>query len=164
MYTHKVRVSMQLERIENVPRVLLGSETQPLTTVPLCADVITGCWQRLVDINCCKDLLWSLESQKFQDEVRRVRISAWFSCLLYMQVGASTLSLTLTYIKIALISHIVIMNQAFYHLLLLGYEPGAGHLSFLANYTSNIATINRLSQFAHSADRSNSAPKLITER
>lgn len=42
VYTHKARVSMQLERIENVPRVLLGSETQPLTTVPLCADVITG--------------------------------------------------------------------------------------------------------------------------
>lgn len=52
---------MQLERIENVPRVLLGSETQPLTIVPLCADVITDYWQRLVD-------LWSLESQKFQDE------------------------------------------------------------------------------------------------
>lgn len=58
---------MQLERIENVPRVLLGSETQPLTTVPLCADVITDYWQRLVDTNCSTDL-WSLESRKFQDE------------------------------------------------------------------------------------------------
>lgn len=62
VYTHKVRVSMQLESIENVPRVLLGSETQPLTTVSLCcADVITG--KGLVDINCPKGLLWSLESQ-----------------------------------------------------------------------------------------------------
>ncbi len=49
--------------------------------------------------------------------------------------------------------------------ILIGYEPGAGHLSFLANYTSNITTTNRLPQFAHSADRSNSAPnKLVTER
>lgn len=71
VYTHKVRVSMQLESIENVPRVLLGSETQPLTTVSLCcADVITG--KGLVDINCPKGP--SLESRKSDTYVKtRVR-------------------------------------------------------------------------------------------
>lgn len=58
---------MQLESSENVPRVLLGSKTQPLTTVSLCcAYVITS--KGLVDINCPIGLFWSLESQKCQDE------------------------------------------------------------------------------------------------
>lgn len=42
--------------------------------------------------------------------------------------------------------------------ILIGYKPGARHLSFLANYTSNIPITNRLSQFAYSAARLNSAP------
>lgn len=55
------------------------------------------------------------------------------------------------------------MNQAFYHLFLFGYELGAGYFSFLVNYTSNIAIIQQLSQFAHLTDYSNFALKLITE-
>lgn len=49
--------------------------------------------------------------------------------------------------------------------ILIGYKPSARHRSFLANYISNITTTNRLPQFAHSADYSNSAlNKLITKR
>lgn len=48
--------------------------------------------------------------------------------------------------------------------ILIDYEPGARHFSFLANYISNITTTNLLSLFAHSADCSNSAPnKHVTQ-